>query len=628
MPLYMGGWIPYPHRVQLDGLQALNAVKLAPKLLQHPDMSSSDIYKIQDGVRNCDNFLKHPKGMTLQSYSKLSKFLTSYVNQRVLWCHGDRQNLVASAVPAVYELSKIDKSKLPEDLRLALERLADYGDFYEEVIELLSCNLCFGEMLHNQIDPRTQRRFTWTDISKDLKLYHESQNGADHLRDTPNFDLICKVSESIREAAQAMGAPKGAVEWQLTHYAIYQEHPLGPKRLLRTGNWPGLAKELTASLRALGGLWRGPFEVDCLQRNAARVMIIVLRLIEQHWFSNIFQDGNRPLFFLLADRAGELSRQIADTGSYRPRGDRRSVPMFNPADLNDALCARVKIRDYSLTWDSSAFILTYEGMDIRPLDGETWPQELDGYGLMSFLKVQPSRAQAIMKLWETVKAINSRLAAALPLEEWVLEKIKHDLEFTMISALRSPSFYTNKFLEKVLQVAGLDDHDMAKLGFSSLANRGIVCLTTHDGIAAIGEELPEHRKSSLAVIANQLASGYVPGNMDYILLTPQIEHCTIPSENPCAVIIIEAMDRAANQAIKAADEELDEMTEVRVRRAWIDLNLALRHVLNEDGPIDYDEKLCKEIVINAGKTNIELYMCHFVRHPTFGLLRRGQLPGF
>ncbi|GAD92034.1 predicted protein [Paecilomyces variotii No. 5] len=628
MPICMGGWTPIQHQVKVDGVNARKALSIGYRLLQHPDMSSQNIHRIVDGVQACDTFLNDPRGMSPPLYDKLTKFLTAYVNQRALWCHEDRQNLVASVVPAVYELSKIDKSQLPADVRAFVEKLADYGDFHEEVTELLSCSLCFGDSFHNQIDPRTLCRFKWRHIARDLKLYQDYQDGSDYLINHPDYEIICKIAASIQEAAQAMGAPKGAIEWQLTHYLIYQEHPQGPRRLLRAGNWPALAKELTESIHSLGLLWRGPYEVDCLQRNAARVMIIVLRLIEQYWFTNIAHEADKPLIFLLADRAGELSRQTADTGSYRPRQDRRSVPMFDPADLDANVGARVKIRDYTLKWDSSNFILTYEGIDIRPLDGETWPQELDGYGLMSFLKVQPERAQAIMKLWETVKTINNRLNSALPLEEWVLEKIKLDLEYTMISALRSPSFYTNRFLAKVLQVAGLENDDMVKLGFSSLISRGIMCLTTHDGVNSIGEELTEHRKSSVAAIVNQLATGYMPGNTDYILLTPQIEYCTLPSENPCAAIIIEAMYRASRKAIMAANEELEEAEEIRVRRGWIDLNLALRHILNEDGPIQYDEKLCDDIVINAGKTRRELYMCHFVRHPTFGLLRRGYLPGF
>ncbi|KAL1870633.1 hypothetical protein Plec18167_007397 [Paecilomyces lecythidis] len=626
MPICMGGGTPYEHPVEVDEVNARKVSSIGDRLLQHPDMSAENFHKIADGVCICDTLLNDPRAMSLPQYDEVTKFLTAFVNQRALWCHEDRQNLVASVVPAIYELSKIDKSQLPDDVRAFVEKLADYGDFHEEVTELLSCSLCFGDLFHNQIDPRTLRPFKWSHIARDLRLFQDYQDGSDYLTNHADFEIICQISASIHEAAQAMGAPKGAIEWQLTHYLVYQEHPQGPKRLLRNGNWPALSKELRESIHSLGLLWRGPYEVDCLQRNAARVMIIVLRLIEQYWFTNIAFMSEKPLMFLLSDKAGELSRQTADTGSYRPRQDRRSIPMFDPASLTSEVGRRVKIRDYTLKWNSCKFLLTYEGIDIRPLDEETWPQELDGYGLMSFLKVQPERAQAIMKLWETVKTINSRLVSAPPLEEWVLEKIKLDLEYTMISALRSPSFYTNRFLAKVLQVAGLECDDMVKLGFSSLINRGIMCLTTHDGVNSIGEELTENRKSSVAAIVNQLATGYIPGNTDYILLTPEIEPCTLPSENRCAAIIIEAMGRASDKAIMAANEELEAAEEIRVRRGWIDLNLALRHVLNEDGPIRYDEKLCDDIVMNAGKPSTELYMCHFIRHPTFGLLRRGYLP--
>jgi hypothetical protein len=356
-------------------------------------------------------------------------------------------------------------------------------------------------------------------------------------------------------------------------------------------------------------------------------MVFILRLIEKYWFINLSQEWNGQPRFVLTDRAAELSRQIADTGSWHLPPDRRSVPMCNLSHiLDEAFCSGLTIRDNSLTWDYSEFILTYEGENLLLLNNETWPEELDNYGLVSFLKIEPERVKTVMKMWKTVEALNGRLEVVPPLERLVLDQIKLDLEYTIISALRAPSLYTNMFLEKAHQVAGLDHADALELGFGALPQRGLICITSYDGISTPGEDLIE--KSQVTTIMNHIKAGRLMGDVDFLMPTSFVEHCIILSENPSAVILLTAMEGRAENAVKAANDQLDVVTEIRARRAWIDLNLALRHVLNQEGPIEYDQALCEQIVKHVGKTADELRPFRFVRHPSYGLVRRGYLPGF
>lgn len=142
------------------------------------------------------------------------------------------------------------------------------------------------------------------------------------------------MATSIRESAKAMAATEGSVEWQIRKYAIYHESPSGPKKSLRTGNWAELANHIQTVRLVLDKFWRSPLPLDCVQRNAARIMIFIVALTQKTWFDSISEDHDRRIVnFVPADNALELRRRISETGNSRRESDRRSVPLCDPTRL-------------------------------------------------------------------------------------------------------------------------------------------------------------------------------------------------------------------------------------------------------------------------------------------------------
>lgn len=125
-----------------------------------------------------------------------------------------------------------------------------------------------------------------------------------------------------------MAATEGSVEWQIRKYAVYHEESFGTKKSLRTGNWAELANHTQTVRLVLDKFWRSPLPLDCVQRNAARIMIFIVALTQKTWFDSISEDHDRRIVnFVPADNALELRRRISETGNSRRESDRRSVPL-------------------------------------------------------------------------------------------------------------------------------------------------------------------------------------------------------------------------------------------------------------------------------------------------------------
>lgn len=334
------GTVPYDHpRLKdVDRKKVQAAVRHAPKLLEHPDLSPHIIEAIQDGLKCCRDYLRHPIGVSDSTYTRMRVFLDDYAGRRAFWCHGEFQALATSAVPAVYELAKIESSSssVPSDIRAVVERFAEYGDFFEPVTDILRCDLCFGHKFHNQIDPRTGNQFQWEDIAEMLELDAELSLSRACQRETTRTDteeddayLAQEMVTSIRESAKAMAATEGSVEWQIKKYAVYEESPTGPKKSLRTADWAALANHTHTVRLMLDAFWRSPLPLDCVQRNAARNMIFIVSLTQKNWFVRISEDHDDTdiVNFVVSTDALEPSHRLSETGDSRRESDRRSVPL-------------------------------------------------------------------------------------------------------------------------------------------------------------------------------------------------------------------------------------------------------------------------------------------------------------
>lgn len=126
------GTVPcdHPRLRDVDRRRVWEVVCHAPKLLQHPKLSSDIIGAILEGVKCCQDYLKDPVGMSDSVYAEMRAFLDDYANSRAFWCHSEFRALLVSAVPAVYEIAKIEESSLPSNIRDVVEHFTEYGDFF------------------------------------------------------------------------------------------------------------------------------------------------------------------------------------------------------------------------------------------------------------------------------------------------------------------------------------------------------------------------------------------------------------------------------------------------------------------------------------------------------------------
>jgi hypothetical protein len=79
--------------------------------------------------------------------------------------HGDEHDaLIGGGLAIGWLMAYLNRSLLSADSVFKIEDLQDYGDLFEFFAELLRCELCFGHLYYNQVDPRTGERFRWADI--------------------------------------------------------------------------------------------------------------------------------------------------------------------------------------------------------------------------------------------------------------------------------------------------------------------------------------------------------------------------------------------------------------------------------------------------------------------------------
>lgn len=131
-------------------------------------------------------------------------------------------------------------------------------------------------------------------------------------------------------------------------------------------------------------------------------------------------------------------------------------------------------------------------------NSESYPQPVDGYGLPSSQRIDPQRLTLLADLYDHSIKLYSRIAIAPGLESWVLIRTSYDLGYTIVSAFLWPSLYTVPFLRKVKEIAGIPKPNLIRQGFARLPKRGLVCLTSLDGLFTPGvvTRSPTHREVS------------------------------------------------------------------------------------------------------------------------------------
>jgi hypothetical protein len=87
------------------------------------------------------------------------------------FAHGDEHDaLIEGGLAIGWLIAYLNRSLLSADSIFKIEDLQDYGDLFEFFAESLRCELCFGHLYYNLVDPRTGKRFRWADIVQILYM--------------------------------------------------------------------------------------------------------------------------------------------------------------------------------------------------------------------------------------------------------------------------------------------------------------------------------------------------------------------------------------------------------------------------------------------------------------------------
>jgi hypothetical protein len=593
-------------------------MKHAVRLRLHNNLPVDVHEKIHEGLRCCEEYFNDPKEVPGETYRTMARFVKNYSKERIKFCDSYLNDFAVRVVNDTYQMAKIRSVPFSKDFPLAVKDLEDYGDYSPIVAQGLRCEFCFGHLYFNSVNRDTGVQFQWIEIARALKRRAKSLL-PDHLWEglsivdedvTPGKGHVdMAIASSLLEAAKAIGVDQDAMVWQVLKYADQKAH-VGPKELIRSADWVGLATHTHNARIMLDAMWRGPIYLKDRHREAARTMAIAVALVQHTWF-NYVAASEGPFFkhskYEVCYYPGPMR---LERGEFPHSMFSPGVALFDPALIfnedHSSSCA-IDMRAPNASKYSTADERWIGDMSMFD------PHQVSDYCL-------PPNETITQRRVETIKMIlNAKFKGSEDKDGDWHDLWKFDLGVTGLMALRSPMLYDDKFLRDLMSIAGDDEERLMRMNdVARVPGRGLVSLKGMDGLFSSDTLFhSDDFQNVIATIVERLRK-FEDWGLEFSIDSEPVEETLILSDNPGAIILLNAMSYIMHHT-----DELESQLGINDLTAWTDLTIALRRATDAPTTVMYTQKLCKELVQLAGLSMERLNEEGWSRHRRTGILPVG-----